>query len=159
MPMKLFVSAQPSALVSAYSRVVGLGYAGVLAVLALAQLFSFEAFIDILPAALYMGFGASAALVAPLIVVVEVFSLPYLLRMAVSPALRWVSLVFGWLVPLFWLGVAVIAGPEVANTGILGDVIALSATETLLLSLLMIVFAAYTHYHFYKSRSTHRLSI
>ena len=63
MPMKLFVSAQPSAPVSAYSRVVGLGYAGVLAVLALAQLFSFEAFIDILPAALYMGFGASAALV------------------------------------------------------------------------------------------------
>lgn len=148
--MKSFVSAQQSPSVSAYARALGVSYAGLLTILALAQLFTFEDFIEILPAAVGAPNSQYAGLLAPLIVVCEVFALPYLLRMSVSPAFRGVSMVFGWLVPLFWLIVAITGGVMALNTGILGSLVMMDAANTMILSLLLFVIGAYVQYHFFR---------
>lgn len=121
--MSVFAKATP-AIVPKTQRVtqISLFYAGILVVLALSQLYSFEEFTELIT-----GFGLPLA-AAPIIIVLEVFALPFLLRMAISPAFRFVSMVFGWLVPAFWFFVSIwvlfnVGGAE--TVGFLGTVLAL----------------------------------
>lgn len=144
--MKVFVSAQAAKPASTSAQVAGIVYAGVLTLLALAQLYTFEKFIEILPSAVSSEGGVALYLLAPLIVVLEIFSLPYLLRLTVSPAFRFVSRVFGWLVPIFWVGIGILSGVAIENTGILGDVIAVAGLTTISMGLLLFAFTAYAHY-------------
>ena len=73
-------------------------YAGLLVVLAVTQLFTFDEFIELVPAFnLPFGTGFTYAL-APLIVATEVFAIPFLLRMQLSVAFRWLSMFCGWFV-------------------------------------------------------------
>ena len=108
---------------------VALLYVGVLVVFALAQLFSFEEFLLLVRDFALPGGQPVAYFLAAFIVTVEIFALPYLLRMQLSFAMRLLSMVMGWLVALLWLGIALwltLTGSTVTNIGFFGDVIAYS---------------------------------
>lgn len=102
---------------------VALFYAVILLIMAVAQLFSFEKFIPLVEGFGLPGGHGTAALVASVLVIIEVFALPFLLRMRLSPLMRIVSMVCGWLVVAAWLKLAIwanIAGSSMDNMGIFG---------------------------------------
>ena len=105
--MSLFVSATPPPRAkTANIQVITVLLAGLLASTALLQLFKFEEFPERLIA---VGIDQGLApLLATFLVVTQVFALPFILRMQLSPAFRTVSMVFGWLASLKLLGVAVL---------------------------------------------------
>lgn len=107
---------------------LAVGYAAILVIMAVAQLFTFEDFLVLLTDfGLPMG-ALAAYILGSTIVVLEVFSLPFLLRFPLSRAFRWISLVCGWLVAAVWLKVSlwvVITQPAVDNIGFLGSVVSL----------------------------------
>jgi len=98
-------------------------YAALLVVMVVGQLFSFEKFIPLIADYWLPGGKGTTTLMAGLIVVSEVFALPFLLRMPLSPLMRWFSLGCGLLSAALWviLGlVAVVSGSGMTNSGILG---------------------------------------
>lgn len=104
-------------------RTIALFYAGILVTMVVAQLFSFEKFIPLIESFQLPGGVGAGTLVACLIVVAEVFALPFLLRMRTSPLMRVVSMVCGWLVPLLWLLLALwlnVAVVATDNVGVFG---------------------------------------
>ena len=110
-----------------YTANVAVLLAGIFVLIAVAQLFSFEELPAVIERLRLPGVGPVAAvLVAALIVVAEVLAVPFLLRMRLSPAMRYVSMVSGWLAVLWWLvvafwqNVAVVAGD---GLGVLGETI------------------------------------
>lgn len=106
------------------ARQVALLYAGILVLFLVAQLFTFEEFLQLIPS-FNLPVGGLLYAVAPLIVVVELFALPFLLRMSTSPALRWVSMVCGWMASIVWLGISwwvVATQPGASTVGFLGTV-------------------------------------
>lgn len=80
--------------------------AGLYTIYAVAQLFSFEDFTLLTVSFDLFGSAVLSTILASLIVVGEVFSLPYLLRMRVSSLMRIFSMVCGWAVALIWLTVS-----------------------------------------------------
>ena len=89
------------------SQRIAIFYAVILVVMAVAQLFTFDEFLN-----LFIDFGFSsdervAYSLAAFLVTAEVFALPFLLRMSVSPAFRWVSMVCSWLVAVVWFALTV----------------------------------------------------
>ena len=99
-------------------------FAGILVVMVLGQLFTLDGFIDLVFAMqLNVGWQGSA-LLAPLIITLEVFALPFLLRMTISPAFRWFSMICGWLVSVVWFYISfslAYAGTTVSTVGFLGS--------------------------------------
>ena len=77
-------------------------YAGVLTVMAVGQLFAFEKFIPFMTDADAIGFQVTTPIVLFVLVIAEVFALPFLLRMNLSPLMRWCSLVCSLFVPVVW---------------------------------------------------------
>jgi hypothetical protein len=101
--------------------------AGVLTVMVIAQLFTFEGFPRVIEILLGTDNQTFSHIAAALIVTLEVAALPFLLFMPLSPAMRIVSMVAGWLVMAVWtafmaLG-SMLAAPG-ANSGILGATVA-----------------------------------
>jgi hypothetical protein len=99
------------------SAKIAILYAGLLTVMAVAQLFTFEkviVFFDSL-------FVPPAGMLIPtLLVVGEVFALPFLLRMSLSVAFRWVSLGLSILVPVGWVSLSIWAANARIMTGTTG---------------------------------------
>lgn len=116
---------QPARSRDSFTPVVAVIFAAVLVVMVVAQLFTFEDFSE-----LFLSFNipltlAATVLLAPLIVATELFALPFLLRMTVSRAFRWVSMVCGWIVAIIWIGLSLWAQlnqPDIANLGMLGSI-------------------------------------
>lgn len=107
-------------------KTVATFYAGLLTVMLVAQLFTFEKFLQLLVDQDLPGGEVMAYLTAALIVFFELLALPFLLRMTLSPAFRWLSMVAGWLVALAWLGLTlwqVITLPMVETVGFMGTVV------------------------------------
>ncbi len=125
--MRFFVSATPAPKPRVQSVIVmSLFYAALLAIMAVAQLFTFEDFIQHIVTLDLPGGRGAAHFIAALIIVSEILALPFLLRMALSPAFRWVSLAFGWLVAGLWIYVStwtVLFVPEASTIGFMGTVI------------------------------------
>ena len=125
--MSIFVTstAAPKPLTSTSTK-VALTYAAVLVVMAVAQLFTFDEFLPFIQS-IGLPFGdGTVYLLGPLIVLSEVFALPFLLRMWLSPAFRYVSMFLGWLVPALWLCVSlwiVQANSPVTTVGFLGTAV------------------------------------
>ncbi|MGY4893491.1 MAG: hypothetical protein ACO1N2_02220 [Candidatus Saccharimonadota bacterium] len=102
--MSIFVQATPAPAAKSHeTKQIATLYAGLLTILAVTQLFTFDEFIELFPQ-----LGLPVAL-APIIVACEVFALPFLLRMRLSPAFRALSMGLGWLVALGWLFVSIVA--------------------------------------------------
>ncbi|HRQ87046.1 MAG TPA: hypothetical protein PLY16_02960 [Candidatus Saccharibacteria bacterium] len=104
------------------SKTIAIAYAALLTTFAVTQLFWFEN----LPT-LFESFGFEpvlAVLSAALIVSLEVLAIPFLLRMRLSPAFRYLSMACGWLVAIFWISVSLyvmISGAHVSTIGFLGS--------------------------------------
>jgi hypothetical protein len=107
---------------SKVSRNVAWVYTAVLIIMAVGQLFSFEKFIPIINNYGLPGGHGTATLFACLIVVAEVFALPFLVRMPLSPLMRWFSMFCGMLVAGLWIGLAVVGSgvSGLDNTGMFG---------------------------------------
>ena len=107
------------------SKQIALIYAALLVIMSVAQLFSFEDFLQLVPSFnLPIGSGLSHALPA-ILVASEVFAIPFLLRMALSPGFRWFSMFLGWLVAGLWLFISswvVMTHQPVETIGFIGTV-------------------------------------
>lgn len=105
------------------STIVALLLAGILAVMVVLQLFSFEKFIPLIATYWLPGGHGTATLVAGVLVVTEVFALPFLLQMPLSRLMRIVSMVCGWLAVSLWLKLSLWANltlNSVDNVGFFG---------------------------------------
>ncbi|MBC7564770.1 hypothetical protein H7100_00855 [Candidatus Saccharibacteria bacterium] len=98
-------------------------YAVVLVVMAVAQLFTFDDFMKLLVDFGLPGGVPGAHFLGAFLVTAEVFALPFLLRMSLSTAFRWVSMVLGWIVAGIWTVLTswlVIRDTVTSNVGLLG---------------------------------------
>jgi hypothetical protein len=101
-------------------------YAAILVVMAVAQLFSFDQFLKLVASFDFPGGARYAYFITSFLVVAEVFALPFLLRMPLSPAFRWLSMVLGWLAALIWTQLTiwlVVKDSFANNVGFLGTVV------------------------------------
>jgi hypothetical protein len=104
-------------------------YAIILVIMVVAQLFTFEEFLKLVTNFNFPGGIRYAHFITAFLVVAEVFALPFLLRMALSPAFRFLSMLLGWLVALIWVKLTiwlVIQDSLVNNVGFLGTVVNLT---------------------------------
>lgn len=104
------------------SKRIALIYAVILVIMSVAQLFSFDKFLVLLEGFELPG-AATGQLVAALLVVSAVFALPFLLGMKLSRAMRWLSMIAGWAVPIIWLALSIwvnLSDLAVGNIGMLG---------------------------------------
>lgn len=104
-------------------------YTALLTVLVLCQLFTFDEFLNLLVGFNLPGGEVMANLVGSLIVISEVFALPFLLKIDLSPLMRIVSMVFSWIIPAIWLKLAiwlVANGNYGVNFGLLGTLVDLN---------------------------------
>ena len=107
-------------------RVLSIALAAVFVILAVAQLYSYEDFPQVVAGFWLPGGQVTAHIVAALLVVGEVAAVPFLLSMRLSPAMRWVSMVSGWLVIVGWLLISLWVNASmdpVGNAGVLGATI------------------------------------
>ena len=122
--MYFFVSATPAPQSKTENvSKVALLFGGLILVMAIAQLFHFEKFIPLIEGFDLPGSELTAHLFAASIVTLEVASLPFLLRMYLSPAMRFVSMVSGWIVVVLWLFVQIylnLQHSSIENSGLLG---------------------------------------
>lgn len=119
-------------------------YAAILVIMLIGQLFAFEKFIPLIQDYWLPGGYGTAVLIACCIAVAEVFALPYLLRMPLSPLMRECSRVLSVIVPTTWVVLAVhyfAAGGVLENAGILGAKVTISPLLQLVGSLVLLVFA------------------
>ena len=111
------------------SEKMAYAYAALLTVLVLCQLFTFDEFLNLLISFNLPGGEVMANLVGSLIVISEVFALPFLLKIDLSPLMRIVSMVFSWIIPATWLKLAiwlVANGNYGLNFGLLGTLVDLN---------------------------------
>ncbi len=131
-------------------------YAFVLTIMALGQLYGFEKFIPIISDYWLPGGHGTDTLVACLIVMAEVFALPFLLRMRLSPLMRWVGLASSVIVPAIWIKLSVfsfVQGAPLANGGIVGYAVDVpTMTIQLVLSFFLLALALYTAYGLWPNR-------
>jgi len=103
-------------------------YAFLLVVFALCQLFSYDKFLALLQE-FNLPFGEwLVPATGALIVISEVFALPFLLNMRLNKPLKLVSMVFSWLVAIIWLKIALwltLTSSVAANIGYLGGLVRL----------------------------------
>lgn len=102
--------------------------AGIIAVMAVAQLFTFENFPAVIASIWLPGGEVMARVIAAFIVIAEILALPFLLSMRLSPLFRVVSMVLGWIIVLKWLFFAIWENVMLAtltNTGMFGATVPL----------------------------------
>jgi len=130
------------------AKTVAWVYAGILVVMALLQLFAFEDFLPLMASYDLPGGYGTTGLVGCLIVLSEVFAVPFLLRMALSPLMRWVSLACSVLAPLLWAKLAIwgaISGSVLENSGFLGTKVPFhSGGELFLVSSILLALSIWT---------------
>lgn len=88
-------------------------YAAVLTLMAVGQLFSFEKFIPLIKDYELFSNPDSAMITASVIVICEVFALPFLLRMPLSPMMRIVSFVCSLLAAGIWMWLALVSASSI----------------------------------------------
>lgn len=91
--------------------------AALITVMLVSQLFSYEDFPSTLDVILPINDQPLVHLLAALVVIAELFALPYLLSMYIAPLMRVVSAVFGVLATGFWLIVS-LTSAHAANSGL-----------------------------------------
>lgn len=105
--MKFAETTAPPKMKNKNVKIVSLVFAGLLIVMVVGQLYAFEEFVPLLVSFDLGGGQPRATLIASLLVTAEVFALPFLLRMYVSPLFRVMSMGMGWLAAAIWLFITV----------------------------------------------------
>lgn len=109
-----------------YKRLIAYVFALLLVAGVFCQLFSFDEFLALLVSFNFVGGATMAYILGISIVILEVFALPFLLQVKLSFVARVVSMIFGWVVAVFWLVLPfylLVTYPYVMNIGFLGTVI------------------------------------
>lgn len=118
--------------------------AGILIIFSLVHLFRIDTFVPEL-AMVFDGNQTLTLCVAALLVSMQVFALPFLMRMRLSPLAQYVSGGFAVLVPLFWLLVAVWTYGSSQSTAQLGEFVDVPSSAILILvNLVWLTFSYYT---------------
>ncbi|HEY8885919.1 MAG TPA: hypothetical protein VIM31_00240 [Candidatus Microsaccharimonas sp.] len=105
---------------------IAIFYAVIIVVMVVAQLFTFDEFLKLVTSFGFTGGIRYAHFLAAFLVVAEVFALPFLLRMPLSTAFRWFSMILGWFVALIWLKISLwlmIQDTFANNVGFLGTAV------------------------------------
>lgn len=118
--------------VKSYGVLLGRFAAVVLASMAIIHLFRIDTFIPILDEVLPGG-SAAASLTALLVILSEVFAIPFALRMRLSPLAHFVSGTLLFLAPLWWVLISIWALGSMGGTGQLGEFVATPSTIWLVL--------------------------
>ncbi len=148
---------QPRTKESAY---ISIFYAVLLVIMAVTQLFTFEEVLVLfgslgLPGGLATGYGLAATVVAA-----EVFAVPFLLRMSLSPAFRWFSLLCGLFVGVAWLFIAswiVLSGAPVQTVGFVGTLIdTIPGWWAVLVSVAILMLAIWSAWGMWPSAKKHK---
>ena len=108
--------------------IISIILASIIVVMLLAQLFKFEELSYIITAFALPISSDFSSIIAGILVSLELFSLPFILSMTLSPLMRIMSMIFGWLVVTFWLFVSLwlnLNQVTNANAGIFGATIEL----------------------------------
>jgi len=109
-------------------QALSLALAFVFIAMSVAQMFTYEKFPETLSGLWLPGGMVTAHLLAALIVIFEVMALPFLLFMRLSPLMRIISMVSGWLVVGIWFGLTLwenLSPNAIGNSGLLGDTVSL----------------------------------
>lgn len=109
-------------------RTVGIALAGIFVIMAVSQLFTFEDFPEVIKAMWLPGGEDVASVRAALIVALEVGAVPFLLMMRLSPAMRFLSMIAGWMAILAWFAASIwqnCSSGVIANSGLLGATVKL----------------------------------
>lgn len=117
---------------------IGLVQSGIIVVIVLAQLFSFEDYLNIF-ASMYLANEPNSYLIASSIVAAEVFSLPFLLRLKLSPAMRVFSMLLLWVVSATWLVLSIylpINQPGLSSTGLLGGLVNITSSQLVIFGII-----------------------
>ncbi|MEI7539670.1 MAG: hypothetical protein WCJ36_02800 [Candidatus Saccharibacteria bacterium] len=132
------------------SQTIAYAYGAILVIFVVAQLFTFDKFLPLLASFNLPGGDAAAYLLGGIIVVGEVFALPFLLNMSISPLMRIVSMGLGWLVPFLWFMLAIWLNTNVSGTPsfcFLGTIANLSCGPwAILISVALGILAAWSSY-------------
>lgn len=127
--MNIFVKATPAIKPKTPdAQKIAYFYAILLTIFALGQLFAFNDFITLLDSFWLPGGITMATLLAGVVVACEVFAIPFLIGMSLSPLMRIASMVLGWLVPVLWLFVSIWVNHSInaiTNIGFLGTKVSL----------------------------------
>lgn len=105
---------------------IAIFYAIILIVLAVTQLFTFDKFLVLIQEFGFPGGAGFAYLVGSVLVVSEVFALPFLLRMPLSPLFRWFSMILSWVAAAAWIKISlwlVLTESPVETVGFLGTLV------------------------------------
>lgn len=154
--MAFFVLATPApSPKTTNSKTIAIAYAALLTVFAVTQLFWFED----LPT-LFESFGLEpvlAVLSAALIVSLEVLAIPFLLRMRLSHAFRYLSMVCGWLVAIFWTSISLyvmISNTSASTVGFLGSEIPITpGWWAVFMSLALLVMAVWASWGLWPAKT------
>lgn len=122
------VASKAPRLKAPYIRTLGIAYAVLLTIMVVGQLFSYENFAMVLQQLGLRGGEPIMQVCAAALAVLEVGSIPFLLRMELSGLARIVSMIALWLSALSWLAIAIESLTTVGaadNIGILGDTVAI----------------------------------
>jgi hypothetical protein len=129
--LSMSILAKPTAAPKPRSKdapLIAMSFAVILGVMAVTQLFTFDQFLELLSTFAVPFSGEVTYLMGAVIVVTEIFALPFLFRMPLSKAFRWVSMVCGWLATIIWVKLTlwlVITEPLVNNVGFFGTLVGL----------------------------------
>lgn len=107
---------------------VALVYAGILAVMAVAQLIGFSKFVLVLDSYWLPGGLKFTSFLAGFLIVSELLSCAFLLRPKLSPAFRVFTMGLSWVVPVVWLILtirAITSTTSLTNVGFLGGYVQL----------------------------------
>ena len=122
--MSVFVQAIPAPMPKTKNvQILSLVLAALFVIFSLTQLFTFEKFPQVFQQMWLPGAENNAPIYAAAIVIFEVFSVPFFLRMALSPLMRIFSMLCGWLTVILWLTLFFwqnLSGSVVANSGLFG---------------------------------------
>lgn len=128
--MSIFTKATPanSAKTPDVQKIIYI-YIIILAVLLLCQLFTYDSFNKLIESFWLPGGLSVAHLIAYLVIIFELLSLPFLLRMNLSRLMRMICMISSWLVPLAWLLLTLwinLTVNAISNVGFLGAVVSLT---------------------------------
>ena len=143
MKYSLPVAQDPPKVRTARAHMYGWVASVILIALALIHLFRIDTFVPEL-SLVFNGNRDLTLWVASLIVIMEVFALPFLLRMRLSPLAQYVSGAFAVLVPLTWSVIAIWTQNTGVSTAQLGEFVSLPSS--MLLVIANIVWLAFSYY-------------
>jgi hypothetical protein len=110
------------------SKTISYAYSIILVSLISCQLLTFDGFSGLLVNFMLPGGIVTAHIISYVIVLSEVLALPFLLRLKLWFVLRYISMIFCWLVPIIWLFLTLwlnLSVNSISNVGFLGTVVQL----------------------------------